>query len=497
MRTALYTSLCALALCASPLSLLCAQEPASEDAPPRGLRLATEAAYEGYTLLAPIQSTTTYLVDMQGEVVHEWESEHPPGVSVYLLDDGSILRCGELFDNERFRGGGIGGVIQRIGWEGELVWNYRFSDATRCQHHDIELLPNGNVLLIAWEYKSPREAVMRGRHPRELDADGFWPDAVYEVRPILPDGGEIVWEWHAWDHLVQELDPNLRGYGKPMNHPGRIDINGEHRHRSEEDAEQRAELEEEMEALGYTGGDDEDEDEPKAPFPPFADFMHTNAIDYEPDLDLIVLSSPEFNELWVIDHSTTSAEAATESGGRQGQGGKILWRWGNPMQYGYGDNDDRQLYYQHNPTWLPGPRLLVFNNGGGRPDGSYSSVDELELPFVEGRGFLRARGRAYPPLQPVWSYTAPEGEEFFGSFISGAERLPNGHTLICEGPTGRVFEVTPEGETVWELWNALGGEAIDRPNWDEEKMGPMVHANALFRASRYAPEHPGLARLQP
>ena len=110
------------------------------------------------------------------------------------------------------------------------------------------------------------------------------------------------------------------------------------------------------------------------------------------------------------------------------------------------------------PRGLPGAgHVLVFNNGGHRPDGNYSSVDELVLP-VDGAGAVHARGRkGLRARKPVWSYSAPKKSDFYSSFISGAHRLPNGNTFICSGANGTIFEVTPEKEIVWKYVNPAKG----------------------------------------
>jgi len=491
-----------VALAASPLAPLPPQQPPPPpgDDEPRGLRSSAEGAFEGYTLFAPLSSGHTLLVDMQGREVHRWDSTIAPS-AVYLLEDGSILRCGHpAGKNPVFSGGGMCGRIERISWDGEVLWTYELSDEYQTQHHDARPMPNGHVLLITWEFRYREDCIAAGRDPLQVGEKGLWPDAVLEVAPTPPEGGEIVWEWHAWDHLVQDRDPDADFYGVVAEHPGRIDINYDHRDAEQvgasvEEQRKRAELEAQMRALGYTGGDDEEEPPPPpAGNPPLAplgqpgghgsDWLHTNAIDYNPELDLIVLSSPHLSEIWIIDHSTTAEQAAGRTGGTYGHGGEILWRWGNPANHGAGTPADRRLFYQHNVQWIPPGRpgaghLLVFNNGQDRPGGEHSSVDELELPLEVGHGFRR-EGAAFDPVQPVWSYSA--GPEFFAPFISGCQRLPNGNTLICEGPKGRVFEVTPDGRTVWDFWNPVGGDLqVDG-----------VTGKALFRATRIAPDHPAL-----
>jgi hypothetical protein len=475
----------------APLAPSRAQEQETR-AEPRGLVRNELGAFPGYTLFAPLNSRTVYLLDMQGQVAHTWETSSSPTGAVYLLDDGHLLRLGRVDDAPRFRGGGIGGVIEELDWEGNVVWSYTQADDYQVLHHDIEPLPNGNVLAIAWEHRYREDAIEWGRDPEHVGEDGMWPDCVLEIRPTPPEGGEVVWEWHAWDHLVQDHDPERTNFGEVADRPERIDINADHRDQPPMTAEQRRELEElerQMRALGYAGGDEEDGDAGARAERVHPDWLHTNAVDYLPEQDLIVLSTPQLGELWVIDHSTTTEEAAWDAGGRRGRGGDLLWRWGNPRNYGCGTDADKRLYYQHDPTWLPGAedgelRLLVYNNGGGRPGGDWSSVEELVLPFDPERGFLREPGEAFGPAEPAWSYSDRDG--FFSGFISGAQRLPNGNTLICEGAPGRVFEVTREGQVVWELENPFGGDFMSGPN------AGQAPKTALFRATRLALDHPGL-----
>ena len=469
---------------------------AAEAAGPRGLRMRAAGAFEGYTLFGPLNSRTTYLVDLDGEVAHSWECDSPPAGGMYLLEDGTLLRCGREDEGPRFRGGGIGGRIQRLAPDGSALWRYQLASEDRHQHHDVEPLPNGNVLVITWERIPAEAAVALGRDPEHVGKAGMWPDAVYEIRPTPPEGGEVVWAWHSWDHIAQDVDPNLPGYASIPDHPGRLDVNFDHRDRpplTEEERERQREMEERMEALGYLGGEEEEEEaaETDSRYDRSGDWMHTNAVDYHAGHDLIALSSPELCEIWVIDHSTTTAEAAGARGGRWGRGGEILWRWGNPRNYGMGDESDQQLFYQHDPTWIDGPdgelRLLVFNNGSRRPDGSWSSVEELELPFDPQHGFVREAGRPFGPSEPAWSYADRDG--FFSGFISGCQRLPNGDTLICSGAPGRLFEVTPQGEVVWDYRNPLGGEV--QPPEHAGNAPPL----ALFRGTRYASDHPGVRAL--
>lgn len=473
--------------------------PPSNPSQPRGLIHSADGACVGYTLIAPLRSTTTFLLDMNGEVVHRWESEYPPGSAVHLSENGRLLRAYRALNPHFRQAHGQGGGIQELDWDGEVLWSHSLSSPDRLAHHDVERLSNGNVLVIAWERISRDAAVAAGRDPEHVSEDGLWPDLVMEIEPVRPDGGRVVWEWRAWDHLIQDFDSGAANHGDVTAHPERVDLNADCRDRPPPTAEERRRLEvleADMRRLGYAGGADDGGAEgdgsaggrPGRPRKP-GDWLHTNSIDHLPGHDLIVLSIHALDEVWVIDHSTTTEEAAGGSGGRWGRGGDLLYRWGNPRTYGAGTRDDQRLFSQHDARWVTGEdgslSLTVFNNGGDRPDGPWSSVDEIRLPFDPEHGFVREPGAPFGPEEPSWSYRA---DGFLSSFVSGAERLPGGNTLICSGAQARVFEVTPDGEVVWDYRNGLGA---GRGGAGDGEMGP----GALFRAARLPADYPGLARL--
>jgi len=288
--------------------------------------------------------------------------------------------------------------------------------------------------MIAWELKTGAEAIAAGRNPSRLSDGELWADHVIEVAPTGTYGGTIVWEWHSWDHLVQDYDAAKANYGVVADHPELIDIN-----------------------YFQTPG---------------ADWHHINAIDYNADLDQIVLSVRNFSEIWIIDHSTTTSEAAGHTGGNSGMGGDLLYRWGNPQTYDAGSAGDQQLFGQHDAEWiadgLPGAgNILIFNNGQGRPGGDASSVDEIVPPLLPNGTY--SNSSAYGPPAPAWSYAASPPTNFYAMRISGSERLPNGHTLVCDGPAGRFFEVTTSGQTVWEY----------------------DYAGEVFRVERYGADYSG------
>jgi hypothetical protein len=471
--------------------------------PPSGLIARESAAFDGFTLFAPLRSGTIFLVDMAGEPVHRWEQGLPP-ISVDLLDDGRLVATSRIDDTPVFFGGGLGGRIRELDWNNEVLWEWVYTDENRALHHDIEVLPNGNYLTLVWEHLDAAEATALGRDPAAVGDSGWWPDAVLEVEPQRPIGAKIVWEWRMVDHLVQDRFSDKPTYGSPADSPGRIDANFDLRTQPPlTAAEQRKlrEAEKKLRELGYAGGEALSDDEPPADALSRAkrsgDWTHVNSVAYHPQLDLIMLSSPRLNEILVIDHSTTTEEARGKTGGRYGKGGEVLYRWGNPRNHGAGTEADQQLFAQHQPEWiapgLPGAgNVLVYNNGNGRKPVEFSSVDELELPFEPGKGFARLPGKPFGPQKPHWTYAAERREDFYSFFISGCQRLPNGNTFICSGQQGRLFEVTPEGRIVWEYWNPHGGELPPQPSRGGGGPSP-VKPTSIFRATRLAANHPALA----
>ena len=459
----------------------------------RGLILHEEGAFDGYTLFAPLRSNVMRLIDMDGNVVHEWNTTNA-GYAV-LLENGNLLALGAPPEkNPRFHGPGVrGGLLQELDWDSNVIWSHRVSDEHMQMHHDVDVLPNGNLLYLVREYRSRPEAIENGRDPEKVDDEGMWPDAVYEIRPPRNGGeAEVVWEWHVWDHMVQDHDETKANYGSIPEHFTRIDINADHRERppmTAKELEELRELEQQMAELGYGGTDEEQDEEDwfdKNPLGTAPDWLHVNAVTLHPELDLIVLSVSNLNELWVIDHSTTTEEAASDSGGRWRSGGGILWRWGSPRNHGAGTDSDTQLFFQHDPTWVPGERpqdlrLLVFNNGGS--ERKYSSVDELVLPFDADAGFRSEPGGRFGPAKAAWTYRLPG--DCTSTFISGARRLPNGNVLICSGAPGRILEVTRDGQVVWDYENVFASQS-------EEVQAGRLPRYAIYRATRVPRDHPGL-----
>jgi len=417
----------------------------------------------GFTLLPPLHSGRTYLIDNNGQVINTWDSKFEPGRGCYLLPNGHLLRAAMIL-GQLSTGGGEGGRLEEYDWQGNMVWSFDYSSKTYSLHHDFKILPNGNILSLLVEVKSNDEMLAAGFRPDILQKGGdgsLQPDAIVEIKPIYPSGGQIVWEWHVWDHMVQNYAASKNNYGTPSEHPELVDPNSSY---------------------------------PRL-IPAF--WNHMNSLDYNAKLDQILLSVRGNSEVWIIDHSTTKTEAASHAGGKYGKGGDLLYRWGNPAMYGAGKNTDEILYQQHDAQWIedgsPGAgNILIFNNGVGRPGGDASSVDEF-TPAMDASGkYPLTTGSAYGPSKLAWTYMGSGSEKYFEGDISGAQRLPNGNTQICWGTDGIIEEITSAGEIVWKYVNPVvqAGPLFQgqKPGIDVQNKNESLAA--VFNVRKYTPDFP-------
>lgn len=413
-----------------------------------GLKQYVPGNENGYVLFSPIGSKQTFLIDKCGKLVNSWLSDNRPGQSVYLLSNGDLIRAG--YDLSPFyNAGGKGGYIERFDWNNNLVWSLKRSTYYECLHHDFKVLPNGNILALEWSEVPLSVAFAKGRNPA-LTSTWIWTEKIVELQPVGVDSAFVVWQWNLFDHLVQDFDSTKLNYGNISQSPQLVNFN-------------------------------------YVPDPTTPDWIHLNAIDYNEELDQIMLTANSFSEVWIIDHSTTAAEASGHTGGNSGKGGDLLYRWGNPAAYNRGDTTTQQLFHPHNGQWVkPGlpneGKLLLFNNGFGRPTGDYSSIDLIDTNMdTTTNSYSIGATSSFLPLAPFWSYTSPVPTDFYSSYISGVQQLKNGGFNICSGALGNFFEIDSSKSKNWEYINPVNG------------MGPMTQGDSLinnnvFRCSFYYPD---------
>ncbi len=389
-----------------------------------GLFTQNAGSSDGYVLFAPIRADTTYLIDKCGKKVHQWAGTRKPALSVYLLPDGSLLKTGALA-NATFSGqGSAGGLIEKFDWDNNLVWSYTISSTTEIQNHDIYPLPNGNVMVAIWENFTPAQATAAGRNPAILGT-ALWSAKLVELQPIGTNAANIVWQWDLFDHLVQDFDATKSNYGVVTDHPELLNLN-------------------------YNGTNAATS----------KDWIHLNAVTYNAALDQVMFSSHNLSEIYIIDHSTTTAQAAAHTGGAHGKGGDFLYRWGNPQAYNRGTAADRKLFLQHEPKWIPAGytdenKIMIFNNGVNRPGGNAASVDIISPPVDVSGDYTIASGQAFAPAATAWTYMNPTPTNFYTPVMGGAQRLPNGNTIICEATKGNFFEIDVAKNIVWRYINPV------------------------------------------
>ena len=439
-------------------------------------------AYNGYTLFA--SAGQTFLIDMAGNLVNHW----PIGTNSRLLENGHLLSA--VTDTTV----GLKG-FQELDWEGNLVWDYRERREGYDPHHDFLRIFNKKLnayttLYIANKSITHDEAIAAGCDPDHGPYDGSQMDAIVEVDLQ----GNIIWEWWFFDHVVQDIDPtkaNYVGAGKSIaDHPGKININLPGRWLKK-------------------------------------DWLHCNSVDHNEALDQIVINSVQ-GEFYVIDHGNSFIpdDAAGSIARAAGPDGDFLYRFGDPARYQQGappsiledwtasTTGHKQIGGSHSVQWirpgLPGEgHFLVFNNG------QYLFERTPQSYVFEINGFLEAdiedtgdyvnppdagyytwrtdsRDTHKQPKQMsnqiVWIYHSRSNQSFFSHIGSGCQRLPNGNTLICAMTEGHMFEVTPQGDIVWEYINPVTPYEVLVEIVDN---APMY--NPVFRAYRYGPDHPALA----
>ena len=405
----------------------------------------------GYTLVYPHNQPHARLIDACGEVVHLWtnDSTRRPGNSAYLSPMGNLLwahRSANISQDPIWAGGG-GEVIESRTWNNEVLWSYALNDSNGRLHHDFAVTNMGTVLAIAWDRVDSLTAVEAGRDPALLEDGELWSERIIELMPNDTGGADVIWEWRAWDHLVQDFDSTKANFGVISQSPHLIDLN-----------------------FG-------------TPSSAAADWLHMNSIDYSPSLNQILVSIPTMDELWIID------KAAPENG--------LIWRWGNPEAHGQGVAADQVLHYQHAATWLDAPyhqnspdfgKIAVFNNRNPGATGPYSSAHLIDAAWDANDSAYAMSNGLFDPANFDWTWTASPPTDFFSSGLSNFERLPNGNNLILGGRTGEIFEFTPSGDIAWHYRLPI---QAGLPVAQGTELG--VNDNLLFRAVRYPAQFPAFA----
>ncbi|MBI5217630.1 MAG: aryl-sulfate sulfotransferase [Bacteroidia bacterium] len=388
-----------------------------------------------YTLYATKNGVKAYLIDTADSPVayKTWSfpSNKKSGYSAYLVPGDTLVRTYSYTGNV-LQGGGMTGGVQKVTWNGTVVWDFVYSTSTYCIHHDICPMPNGNVLMISYDVRTAAEATQAGSSSNSV----FHSEKIIEVKPTGPTTGTIVWEWKLWDHLCQNYNAAKDNYVTSIvNNPQLMNIN-------------------------YNGTGN------------LPDRYHMNGIDYNAALDQIVVSIHFMNSCFVIDHSTTTAEAAGHTGGNSGKGGDFLYRWGNPSSYGATGTTIFNVV--HDAHWVPNDNpnypnyLAAYNNCGGT--GGKTAIDIWNPPY-DGNNYSLTLGSAFAPATYNYRYNAT----FTATNEGNSHQLPNGN-MIVNNFQGNIYEVNSAGAIIWTKTGANSSHAYRYSKCYVR--GPVVSAGA-------------------
>lgn len=402
--------------------------------PTIGLLFFDSNVSDGYTLFAPENNNSVYLINNCGQKVNEWTFTEPPGLTCYILENGNLLRAGK-------------DALEIRDWSNNVIWSYQLATLGLGQHHDIEPLPNGNILCVIGDFYPKATILSEGRNPAITGAGDFKLDKIVEIHPIGSNNASVVWEWKFNDHFIQDFDNTKLNFGVVIDHPELIDLNFDNAQNK--------------------------------------DYVHVNAVDYNAELDQVLITSRHLGEIYIVDHSTTTAQAAGHTGGNSNKGGDILWRWGNPQVYKQANN--QKLFLPHDakwvePTYLDYGKITVYNNGGDITD-TFSSI-VLITPDINNGIYLK-ESNIFKPLDFEWSWNG----SFFGRIMqenkkSGTHELPNGNFIVSESSLGQVSEITRSGAQLWTYKNPSGTSIIN------QFQDPIIN-NTIFRAEKYPGTFPG------
>jgi hypothetical protein len=478
-----------------------------------------DKSYNGYFM--PTEGSngagTKYLMDLWGNVVHIWQSKNG---TAQIAPDGTLWSIGYIQD-----------------WDSNVLWSFDpatdgasipvVNSTVFTLHHDLKRIWNKKLnqwtmLINCNRPMTQAEAVAMGMDPSVTYGNRLTGiDFVIEVNMAK----QIVWQWYPWNHGCQSKNSAWPNYVSDVKlAPGRLDVNW---------------LTDNQRPSGTAGI--------------VSDWFHVNSIDYNEDLDQVVINEKHWSQFVVVDHGKTfvsTTDFTKNAAAAAGPDGDFIYRFGAPDSYnsgkvpGFATEGDNQMYGAHNIQWirnyhwdrphlstdkwpdpvgytksgvaLPGAgHFLVFDNGCYNPAGKRSRIHEINGfidaagtdtgkyvdPAVAGYKTNPANLVYHQSRQLVWSYSSSQPNSFYSQAQSGCQRLPNGNTSICGTGSGHIFEVTTAGEVVWEyLWPGVAGTSVkfvgsDSNNaWQTDSDQYRGGVNPIaYRHYRYGADHPGLA----
>ena len=353
---------------------------------------------DGLVLISDFTAESVVLINTDNNIVNSWEINDFNFFRSYLTPDSILVAIS--------KSGNIP-VLQKYTWDGSALWTYIFEEGECIMHHEQVILPNGNILAICKETIIAEENIYSN--------ENISMDKIIEIEPLANNQANIIWEWRFYDHLIQDYNSEIPNYGTIANNPQLFNINASN-----------------------------------SP----SDFTHLNCVDFNSELNQIVFSSRALNEVFIIDHSTTTEEAKSHIGGIYGKGGDFLYRWGNPINYNRGNLGDQKLHAPHAVNWINsnfpgGDNILLYDNGY---DDFISAIIEFQPPILSNGSYFLEDYESYGPNEYIWiNYSS----DYFSLSHSGAFRMPNGNTFVSSfgvppATPANIFEIDTNGVVHWE-----------------------------------------------
>jgi hypothetical protein len=467
-----------------------------------------DKSYNGYFMPVPYQAGTHYLMDLWGNVVHTFETD---SMVPQISPDGTVWGIAKIQD-----------------WDSNLLWDFVPSrdvpdHRAFTMHHDARRIWNKKLnqwtmLINANHTITQEEAVAMGMDPGvEYGSRLNAVDMVVEVNMAK----QIVWEWDPKDHGCQSVNPAWPNYVSDTKlAPGRNDVNWL--------------TDNSQPAINGRSGIQ-------------SDWFHVNSIDYNEELDQVVINQKNWSQFVVVDHGKTfvsTTDFAANAAAAATTDGDFIYRWGAPASYnsgrspGFRTEGDNQTYGSHAIQWirpyawerphlptdtwpdpaaynafiplgsvkLPGAgHFLIFDNGCYNPTGMRSRVIEIN-GFIDATGtdpgthvyvdppvagYKNANTTYHQSRQVVWLYASSGLNSFYSPAQSGCQRLPNGNTSINAAGHGHMFEVMPSGEVVWEYLypRAVAGTTVTMRTTASDSNNAWQVNSATTKGSLYSYRH--------
>jgi len=339
-----------------------------------GILFNSEEAQVGYVLTS--HDFDAYLLDQCGEIVNEWSISNPD-FHVKLDKTGNVF----YLKNNR---------IYERDWNDNIIAEIKHNVPELELVYDVIKRSNGNYLVNCRWSVSTNTLTNIGWNFNNGFANQV--DGIVEINPQ----GDVVWSWNIAEHTIQDEIQSAPNFGSVEDNPQLLDARA-------------------VSSFDWTFGET---------------FMF-NGFDYNEELDLILISVRKMSEVIIIDHSTTTQEAAGHSGGNYGKGGDVLFRWGNPSNYNRDTDSDRYLYFQHNPNWIEYGEhkggIIIFSNGLSTNMGS--SVVIIE-PEVDENGEFVMKNEEFSPTTPSRVIRAEKFDNKSSGYTSGAKVQENTEKIL-------------------------------------------------------------------